>query len=51
MNIGKIISGAVGAVKRNPALALALVGLFAPKVAAKVAQAVTIAKAAAQPPA
>ena len=52
MNIGKIINGALGAVKRNPELALALVGLFAPKVAVKVAQAVTVVKAATdQPPA
>lgn len=40
MNIGKLFGKAVGVVKANPQIALALVGLFAPKVAAKLAPAV-----------
>jgi hypothetical protein len=37
MNIGKLLKSAVRAVKKNPEVALIVVGLVAPKLAAKAA--------------
>lgn len=47
MNIGKLLGGIVKKAKENPELALVVVGLVAPKVAAKIAP---IVVAAAQKP-
>ena len=43
MNIGKLFGKAVNAVKRNPQIALAIVGLFAPKLVAKAAPVIVAA--------
>jgi hypothetical protein len=45
INLGKLLKGAVRAVKNNPELALMVVGAVAPKLAGKAAKVAAAAKA------
>jgi ABC-type uncharacterized transport system substrate-binding protein len=51
MNIGKLLKGAVKVVKENPEVALAVLGIAAPKVAKKVVVLAPIVAAAIKKPA
>lgn len=46
LNIGKLLKGAVRAVKKNPEIALAVAGIVAPKLVAKAAPIIVKAKVA-----